>query len=427
MRHEYNNRQESNNSSSNIENLQDSGFMNSSSPTSQSLQQAPKPLMTCSLSNLFNGSRLVDFESNKYSQQYDNNYNNNNNNEFRGSRTSNKNDREAGEYTSICLKNLNQKVNYNELKRNIEYELRNYSNYTVKIAPNRSSKAGAADRILAFVNFSNHGDAREAKLDLSKRIVCGNSLYVEPMFRSRPASSLKRRSRSRSRSPDEARNAEQKSDCKPPLPPFRYNQQNANNRIANSPSTHKRTSTNNDRDNSPHFTYKTPSPTSSNNRCNQNSAPQYQPDLHSSPLRWRNKDRNRSISPTQSSNQQHFSTDASHPSLSGANCGTNKRVYFDNDERDCTHTLFVDNLDKSVNRETLRKLFEQYGVIEEIDIKKGTSHWFHNQHKGSMNTANKFKAFIKYENMDMACEAKKNINGKLIGSSECIIGYGNGM
>ena len=88
----------------------------------------------------------------------------------------------------------------------------------------------------------------------------------------------------------------------------------------------------------------------------------------------------------------------------------------------------------------MSKYFDKYGIIEDIDIKRNqpmqppyminaTSSSSSSSSNGSnsadLNNMKKNFAFIRYENMDMAKQAKLNMNGKRIGSNEIKIGYGN--
>ena len=92
--------------------------------------------------------------------------------------------------------------------------------------------------------------------------------------------------------------------------------------------------------------------------------------------------------------------------------------YFDNDERDATRTLFVGNLDESVDRDELRRVFARFGHVEDLEIKR-------NQPLGHGAAAlRKTYAFVKFENMDMAINAKRQMNAKKIARNEVKIGYG---
>lgn len=79
-------------------------------------------------------------------------------------------------------------------------------------------------------------------------------------------------------------------------------------------------------------------------------------------------------------------------------------------DKDVTRTLFIGNLDPDVDENELKKLFDRFGYIEDIDIKRIP-------HK-------KPYAFIKYINLDMAYNAKMEMNDKLIGKFEIKIGFG---
>lgn len=76
-----------------------------------------------------------------------------------------------------------------------------------------------------------------------------------------------------------------------------------------------------------------------------------------------------------------------------------------------TRTLFIGNLDPDISETELKNLFDRFGYIEEIDIKRQPN--------------KKPYAFIKYINSDMAYNAKIEMSDKLIGKYESKIGYGN--
>ncbi|GAB1609965.1 RNA-binding protein 15-like [Argonauta hians] len=81
-------------------------------------------------------------------------------------------------------------------------------------------------------------------------------------------------------------------------------------------------------------------------------------------------------------------------------------------EEKATRTLFVGNLDHSVTEMELRRHFEHFGVVEDIDIKR--------QQRGQGNPY----AFVKFINLDCAHRAKIEMSGKQIGKFQCRIGYG---
>ena len=82
------------------------------------------------------------------------------------------------------------------------------------------------------------------------------------------------------------------------------------------------------------------------------------------------------------------------------------------DDDKATRTLFIGNLDYNITDPELRNVFERYGVVEDIDIKR--------PHHGQGNAY----AFIRFYNLDMAHRSKVDMSGKLIGKFQCKIGYG---
>ena len=77
-----------------------------------------------------------------------------------------------------------------------------------------------------------------------------------------------------------------------------------------------------------------------------------------------------------------------------------------------TRTLFIGNLEVAISEADLRRIFERYGVVEDIDVKRPPP--------GQGNAY----AFIKFLNLDMAHRAKVEMSGQYIGKFQCKIGYG---
>jgi len=82
------------------------------------------------------------------------------------------------------------------------------------------------------------------------------------------------------------------------------------------------------------------------------------------------------------------------------------------DDNFATRTLFVGNVDPDISDAALKAVFEEFGYVEDVDIKKPPS--------GNGNPY----AFIRYFNLDMAHVAKVKLSGKFIGPYQCKIGYG---
>ena len=87
-------------------------------------------------------------------------------------------DRYAGEYVSICLKNLDDTVSTERLYERICDEFRDFSYSSVRIVNNKKAvphgyAPDTADDRIAFVNFTNHLDAKLAKRAKMNMKLCG--------------------------------------------------------------------------------------------------------------------------------------------------------------------------------------------------------------------------------------------------------------
>ncbi|XP_041084057.1 RNA-binding protein 15-like [Polyodon spathula] len=83
----------------------------------------------------------------------------------------------------------------------------------------------------------------------------------------------------------------------------------------------------------------------------------------------------------------------------------------EDDER-ANRTLFLGNLDITATQSDLRRAFDRFGVVTEVDIKRPT--------QGQTSTY----GFLKYENLDMAHRAMIAMSGKVICRKPIKIGYG---
>lgn len=82
------------------------------------------------------------------------------------------------------------------------------------------------------------------------------------------------------------------------------------------------------------------------------------------------------------------------------------------DDPKATRTLFVGNLETNVSSLELRRAFERFGVVEDVDIKRPA--------RGQGNTY----AFVKFSDLDVAAKAKVEMQGEIIGRNRVKIGYG---
>lgn len=77
-----------------------------------------------------------------------------------------------------------------------------------------------------------------------------------------------------------------------------------------------------------------------------------------------------------------------------------------------TRTVFVGNLEESVTPDQLRREFDKYGIVEDVDIKYG-----------ARGQGNPF-AFVRFLNLNMAYKAIISMQGHYIGRNQCKLGYG---
>ncbi|XP_060545832.1 RNA-binding protein 15 [Pantherophis guttatus] len=95
----------------------------------------------------------------------------------------------------------------------------------------------------------------------------------------------------------------------------------------------------------------------------------------------------------------------------GTGTATEEEISPEDDQR-ANRTLFLGNLDISVTESDLRRAFDRFGVITEVDIKRPS--------RGQTSTY----GFLKFENLDMAHRAKLAMSGKVLLRNPIKIGYG---
>ncbi|KAM4651261.1 putative RNA-binding protein 15B [Discoglossus pictus] len=88
------------------------------------------------------------------------------------------------------------------------------------------------------------------------------------------------------------------------------------------------------------------------------------------------------------------------------------------DDYRATRNLFIGNLDHSVSEMDLRRVFDKYGPIEEVVMKRPP------RGQGVARGQGAAYAFLKFQNLDMAHRAKLAMNGKVLGRNPIKIGYG---
>lgn len=211
----------------------------------------------------------------------------------------------------------------------------------------------SGDQMVAYINFRYPEDARAARHDKSDLVLFDRQLRVEPVLNNRR----------RSDSPSA-------SDYVPRLGPLL-------------------------------------SSSGSDRFANRSISPAQPPSLGGPGRRTsRNMNPPRDIS----RERDYLYSDSRHPNIDKNT--QNPRHPSPETEEKATRTLFVGNLDHNITETDLRRHFERFGVVEDVDIKR--------QQRAQGNSY----AFVKFINLDCAHRAKVEMSGKHIGKFLCKIGYG---
>lgn len=237
---------------------------------------------------------------------------------------------------------------------------------------------------LAYAYFRCYEDAREARHARARMVLFDRQIEIDPIYdRSLMSSSSSSASSARRRSGSPS-NYSRRRDASPShsrrltLPPHMRNQERGYERTSSSqsdiPSSHR-----------DHYS-------------------------HREDREYHESHRSGSVSAAASS------TNGSN----GSKSRDSKKEKFPNylhhvapeDDDKATRTLFVGNLEVSISDPDLRKIFERYGSVVDIDVKRPAP--------GQGNAY----AFIKFLNLDMAHRAKVEMSGQYIGKFQCKIGYG---
>ncbi|CAF0909369.1 unnamed protein product [Adineta ricciae] len=300
-----------------------------------------------------------------------------------GDVSSNNNDQQRL-YTSICVKNINPKIPDLEVRELCAKKFTKYGTNLVKIYYRNQER-------VAFVNFTNCEDARRARHAKTGLVWENMQVLLEPVYyrRTVPAEQPINASSPRGRSP--------RSPRSPPSPKRRQRRPSSSPPPVSSRSRPYRTS-------SPprgrrHYSPYIPIPPDLADYAASKSSRE----THAPPSPPRQRRRSRSRSQSASPDAQKSRPKHDDPTASRTES---------NVQHEPTRTLFVGNLERDVRESKLREVFGRYGTIEEIDLKVPQS------------SSKRAYAFIQYENMDMAYEARRAMDGHFIGKADCKIGYG---
>lgn len=254
------------------------------------------------------------------------------------------------EYKTLKISELGSQLNDEEIEDGLFHEFKKFGDVSVKIIREN-------DERVAFVNFRRPDDARAAKHARGKLVLYDRPLKIETVYTSR------RRSRSpvsKDSFPPGHRHLHSQRALSPTGGGYRDNrlQQLALGRLPGPPPP-------------PHL---------------------------------RDLDRDREFSIYEARNRPPFIPECA--------VFRDEELMNSKDEQRANRTLFLGNLDVSVTENDLRRAFDRFGVITEVDIKRAA--------RGQSCTY----GFIKFENLDMAHCAKMAMSGKVVGHNPIKIGYG---
>ncbi|XP_041836391.1 RNA-binding protein 15-like [Melanotaenia boesemani] len=256
----------------------------------------------------------------------------------------------GSEYRTLKISELGSELNDEEIEDGLFHEFKKFGDVSVKICREN-------DERVAFINFRRPDDARAAKHARGKLVLYDRPLKIETVYTS------KRRSRSpvlKDSFPSGHRHPPPQRPMSPTSQGYRdYRlQQLALGRLPPPPPP-------------PHL---------------------------------RELERDREFSVYDSRNRPPFIPESA--------VFRDEELLSPEDDQRANRTLFLGNLDVSVSENDLRRVFDRFGVITEVDIKRAA--------RGQSNTY----GFIKFENLDMAHRAKIAMSGKMVGHSPIKIGYG---
>jgi len=293
-------------------------------------------------------------------------------------------------YTSICVKNINPNISDSEIRDLCNKKFSKYGTNSIKIYHRNQER-------VAFVNFTNCEDARKARHAKTGLVWENMQVLLEPVYyrKTVPAEQPIKRDSPRERSPP-PRRQRRPSPPSPSPPPVRNRSHNQSSSSRHQrPISPPRSSRPPRRPYSPYI----PLPPDLANYTGKSSSRQQQRSPPS-PVHRHHHKQQRNRSPN-----GHRSASPSSPVPHRANLDNET-----NSQQEPTRTLSVENLERDITESKLKEIFGRYGTIEEIDLKKQSS--------------KRAYAFIQYENMDMAYDARRAMDGQCIGKIECKIGYG---
>ncbi|KAK0137834.1 RNA-binding protein 15 [Merluccius polli] len=278
-----------------------------------------------------------------------------------------------GEYKTLKISELGSQLNDEEIEDGLFHEFKKFGDVSVKI-----SRAG--DQRVAFVNFRRPDDAKAAKHARGKLVLYDRPLKIDPVFMNR------RRSRSPVASfPPGGGGGGHRGNVHPQRAMSPAGLGYRDYRLQQLALGHLP---------SPH------APPLPHAHAQAHAQQQPPPPIH---LRDLERDREFSIFESRNPRPQFIPECAPF---------REEDLMAPEDVQRANRTLFLGNLDITVTDHDLRRAFDRFGVITEVDIKRAV--------RGQNSTY----GFLKFENLDMAHRAKVAMSGKVVGRNPIKVGYG---
>lgn len=270
-------------------------------------------------------------------------------------------------YKILCISNISHKYPDITVRNELSKEFSRFGNPSIKLVYDKNTR-------IAYLYFNSYDDAREARHSKYRLILFEKQIIIDPIYDR--VSTPRKRSLTPEYGTRDMRNLSPPMQRRmPPLPPNR---------------------------NMVHDRY-------------QHSTRDIYRDSYAHQMNSRNNDYHHHGSTSMNYRNQHHNHNHNQQQQR-----ENKKEKFPNylhhippeEDDKSTRTLFVGNLEVTITEPELRRIFERYGVVEDVDVKRPPP--------GQGNAY----AFIKFLNLDMAHRAKVEMSGQYIGKFQCKIGYG---
>jgi len=336
-------------------------------------------------------------------------------------------ERKINTYKILCVANLNNKINDTDIRDALFRQFMKFGDVSVKVCHDGSER-------FAYIYFRSYDEAREARHAKSKLVLFDKMLDIEPIYERTMPSTSRRRSTTPDYGPPMPQNQRTVNLRNAPMnnsPPAQHQMQNRrmpHQQMMNKPHHQNNYQNNYQRNYNPMNNHHQQdhhqnnyNPNYQNQRMNHynNNNNMHNNNNH----HMRNNDYHNPNQQNNHNNNHHHNNNnqnQNQPNQMRPQQRESKKDKFPNylhhippeDDDKATRTLFVGNLEVTISDQDLKRIFEKYGSVEDIDVKRPPP--------GQGNAY----AFIKFLNLDMAHRCKVEMSGQYIGKFQCKIGYG---